>query len=170
MEVSFTATILQFGQKAEKTGWYYIPVPQSIAQQLKPNHKKSFRVKGSLDDYHFSGMALLPAGDGSFIMALNSDVRKAIRKSKGGILAIKLAVDTAALTIDATFLECLADEPAAETFFNSLPPSHQAYYSKWIVSAKTIETKTKRIALAVSTLAQQMNYGEMLRWQRDQNQ
>ena len=30
----------------EKTGWSYIEIPAAIAQQLKPNYKKSFRVKG----------------------------------------------------------------------------------------------------------------------------
>ncbi|RYD71709.1 MAG: hypothetical protein EOP53_23195, partial [Sphingobacteriales bacterium] len=41
------------------------------------------------------------------------------------------------------------------------------YYSKWIESAKTEPTKTKRIAIVVSGLARHMDYGAMLREQRD---
>ena len=63
-------------------------------------------------------------------------------------------------------MECLQDEPSALAFFKSKPASHQRYFSKWIESAKTEATKTKRIAMAVSSLAKQMDYGEMLRSQK----
>ena len=43
--IKFTATIKQFAEQGEKTGWTYIDVPENIALQLKPNNKKSFRVK-----------------------------------------------------------------------------------------------------------------------------
>jgi len=62
--IDFTTTILQFGQQGEKTGWHYIEIPADIAQQLKPGNKKSFRVKGKLDHFSFSGVALLPMGGG----------------------------------------------------------------------------------------------------------
>jgi hypothetical protein len=164
--ISFTATIFQFGQKGEKTGWSYIAVSETVATQLKPNTKKSFRVKGKLDDHSFSSIALLPAGDGSFIMPLNATLRKAIRKQKGATILVQLELDTAVLVLDEDLLTAIADEPIAAAFFNGLPPSHKAYYSKWIQSAKTIETKAKRIALAVNTLAKKMNYGEMIRWEK----
>ena len=60
-------------------------------------------------------------------------------------------------------MDCLADEPAAIEFFKTLAGSHQRYFSKWIDSAKTIETKTKRIAWAVTALAKKQGYGEMIR-------
>ena len=60
-------------------------------------------------------------------------------------------------------MECLADEPAASAFFQSLAGSHQRYFSKWIDSAKTEPTRTKRIALAVNALAKKWGYPEMIR-------
>ena len=45
---------------------------------------------------------------------------------------------------------------------------YQNYYSKWIDSAKTIETKSKRIAQCLFAFANNMDYGEMLRHFRDQ--
>jgi len=71
------------------------------------------------------------------------------------------------LKISADFLECLADDPEASEYFNSLPKSHQQYYSKWIESAKTEPTKTKRIAIVVNGLARRMDFGAMLREQRN---
>ena len=64
------------------------------------------------------------------------------------------------------FLECLADEPAALEFFNTLAQGHRRYFSNWIDTAKTNETKTKRIALAITKLKKKMGYGEMIRWNK----
>ena len=64
------------------------------------------------------------------------------------------------------FMECLADEPRALEYFNSIPKSFQNYFSKWIETAKTEPTKTKRIAMAVSALAKKMNFPEMIRAQK----
>ena len=80
--IQFTTTIMQFGQQGEKTGWHYIEIPADIAQKLKPGNKKSFRVKGKLDDFSFSGVALLPMGGGRFIIALNKDLRKGDSQTK----------------------------------------------------------------------------------------
>jgi uncharacterized protein YdeI (YjbR/CyaY-like superfamily) len=57
----------------------------------------------------------------------------------------------------------LNDEPIALANFNKLPGSHQKYYSKWIESAKTEQTKTKRIAQAVNALTKNLHYGQMIR-------
>jgi Domain of unknown function (DUF1905)/Bacteriocin-protection, YdeI or OmpD-Associated len=161
--VHFTATIKQFAAKGEKTGWSYIVVPRDLAEKLSPGSKKSFRVKGSLDDFKFSGMALLPMGGGEFILALNGAVRKAIHKKKGAMLKVSLEADSKKPTVSKELLACLADAPAALERFRKLPPSHQLYYSKWVESAKTAPTKEKRIVLAVRAMELNMSYAEMLR-------
>jgi len=164
--VSYTTTILKFDKQGEKTGWTYIEVPEDIAQSLKPGNKKTFRVKGKLDDHPIKQVALLPMGNGSFIMPLNGAMRKAIGKRKGAMLNVQLSEDKVPYKLNQEFLDCLADEPAALEHFNSLPGSFKNYYSKWIDAAKTDPTRTRRIALAVSSLALKMDFGEMLRSQR----
>jgi len=161
--VQFTTTILQFAQQGEKTGWSYISIPEKIAQQLKPGNKKSFRVKGRLDAFAIKGVALIPMGGGDFILAVNAAMRKGTGKRKGATLKVQLQTDDKAYEINREFRECMSDEPAAETYFASLPVSHQHYFSKWIESAKTEPTKTKRIAMAVSALAKKMGFPEMIR-------
>ena len=164
--LSYTTIILKFDLQGEKTGWTYIEIPGKIAEQLKPAYKKSFRVKGRLDRHIISQVALLPMGNGGFIMPLNAAMRKAIGKRKGATINVQLEEDKKEYQLNTEFIECLADEPAALDFFQSKSPSYQRYYSKWIESAKTDATKTKRIAMAVSSLAKKMEYGEMLRMQR----
>ena len=167
--VQFTATIHKFEQQGEKSGWTYIEIPADIAQQLKPGNKKSFRVKGKLDQFKIAGVSLLPMGGGSFIMAINATMRKGIGKKQGAMLKVELQEDKKAYEINAEFLECLNDEPMALKNFEAMPRSFQNYYSKWIESAKTEPTKTKRIAAAVSSLATGMNFSEMIRSQQKKN-
>jgi len=164
--IRFTATILKFGEKGEKTGWTYFEIPADLADLLQPGVKKSFRVKGKLDSHPIKAIALIPMGGGAFIMPLNATMRKAIKKKLGSMLNVQLQVDKEEYQLNEEFMECLADEPKAQAFFNSFTASTQRYYSKWIESAKTDATKTKRIALAVTALSKKMEYGEMLRSQR----
>lgn len=161
--IQFTTTIHRFESKGEKTGWTYIEIPVDLAQQLKPGNKKSFRVKGMLDDFKIEGVALIPMGGGVFIMPLNADFRKGIKKRKGAMLKVKLSVDEKGFVFNKDFIDCLADEPSAKIFFESLTGSHQKYFSKWIDSAKTESTKVKRITMAVNALAKKMGYPEMIR-------
>jgi hypothetical protein len=162
----FTTTILQFNEQGEKTGWRYIEVPQEIAGKLKPGEKKSFRVKGWLDDYAFEGVSLLPMGGGNFILPINATIRKGIHKNKGAMLQVRMEADDRPFILNPDMLECLSDEPKALAYFQKLPKSHQNYYSKWIDSAKTEATKAKRIALTVTACARQMHFSEMLREQK----
>ena len=159
----FSTTIHQFAQQGEKTGWTYIEIPADIAQKLKPGNKKSFRVKGKLDHYSFNGIALLPIGGGRFIMAINAAMRKGVGKRKGAMLKVQIETDDKPYKLNVELVACLSDEPQALAFFKSLPQSHQNYFSKWIESAKTETTKTKRIAQTVTALSKKQGYGEMLR-------
>lgn len=161
--IELTTSILKFGQQGEKTGWTYIVIPADLAQQLIPGNKKSFRVKGKLDDYNIEGIALIPMGGGDFIMALNAEMRRGIKKKQGAMITAKLQVDTRPLKLSEDFIACLYDEPKASAFFKTLTAGHQKYFSNWIESAKTEATKTKRIALAVNALSKHWDYGTMIR-------
>ena len=161
--VCFTATLHKFEKQGEKTGWTYIEIPAEIVQKIKPGNKKEFKVKGKLDNYTISRVSLLPMGGGPFIMPVNATMRKAIGKRHGAMIKVQLEADDSAFVFNADFMECLDYEPEAKKFFQSLTGSHQRYFSKWIDSAKTEPTKTKRIAMAVNALAKKWDYGKMIR-------
>ena len=159
----FVTIIKKFDKQGEKTGWTYIEISAAIASQLNNGIKTSYRVKGKLDDYTIEKVAILPMGDGGFIMPLNAAMRKGIRKQKGAELEVRLTVDTSPLQLNADLLDCLQDEPTALQTFQQLTKGHQAYFSKWIDSAKTEATKARRIAMAVNALAKGWGYPEMIR-------
>jgi len=147
----------------EKTGWTYVEIPKDISDWLKPGWRRSFRVKGKIDNFTISGMAVLPMGGGGFILVLNAAIRKGIGKRKGAMVSLSLVEDKSPLKLNPELLECLADEPEAQTFFDSLAPGHRNYFSKWIDSAKSESTKTKRIAATVNAMVRKMDYGQMIR-------
>ena len=162
--LQFKTKLDRFQKKGEKTGWTYIAIPEEQAQLLQPVVRKSYRVKGKIDDYPFDSIALLPMGDGSFILPVKADIRKAIRKQQGDEVQVTLLYQEKNYEPAADFIDCLQDEPGALQFFNTLPGSHRNYFSKWIEAAKTETTRTKRIAMAINALERKMGYGEMIRF------
>lgn len=165
--IEFATIILQFAEQGEKTGWSYIEIPAGLAQQMKPGNKKSFRVRGMLDALPVRGMALMPMGEGNFIMALKAEVRKGIHKNAGAMLHVKLEedIDYKIETPD-DLQECFDFEPEAFEFFNSLAKSHREYFIKWIDGAKTNETRAKRIVNTVNAMLRKWPYNVMIREMR----
>lgn len=168
--VQFTTTIKKFDKQGEKTGWTYIQVTAEDADTINPGVKTSYRVKGKLDNFAIEKTAMLPMGDGSFIIALNAAMRKSLCKQKGDPLHVQLELDTAPPPMDTDLLDCLHDDPEAFRFFQGLPKGHQHYFSKWVQSAKTESTKAKRIAMAVTALSKGLGFPEMLRAQKAEKQ
>jgi hypothetical protein len=162
--IEFNTLILQFAEQGEKTGWSYIEIPADLAQQLKPDNKKSFRVRGMLDGLVVKGMALMPMGEGNFIMALKAEVRKGIHKNAGAMLHVSIEEDTEyRVEVPDDLQECFDFEPEALDFFNSLPKSHRDYFIKWIEGAKTSETRAKRIINTFNAMLKKWRYNEMMR-------
>ncbi|MEO6168166.1 MAG: YdeI/OmpD-associated family protein [Chitinophagales bacterium] len=161
--IQFTAFILKFDKQGEKTGWTYIEIPAEAAGRLKPGNKKSFRVKGKLDQCVIKQTALLPMGNGDFILPLNAAIRKKLGKRKGEKIKVQMEADEKPVLISRMLMSCLADEPEALNYFNGLPKSHQNYYSNWIESAKTEPTKAKRIAHAINAFVRKQSFSEMMR-------
>jgi hypothetical protein len=168
--VRFETALRKFDKQGEKTGWTYIEIPADIAAKIKRGEKKSYRVKGKLDNHTLTGVAMLPMGAGAFIIPVNGDMRKAIGKRHGAMVKVQLEEDKKPFQFNKDFMDCLKDEPNAGQFFKTLSGSHQRYFSKWIDSAKAEPTRVKRIAQAVSALSKKMGYPEMMRSQRKDQQ
>jgi hypothetical protein len=161
--ITFTTTIYRFTKQGEKTGWTYIEISTSQAKKLKPDTKVSFRVKGTLDSFAIQKTALLPMGGGKFIMPLNASLRKGIGKKHGEKLKVSIEVDEREIELSRDLMKCLKDDPEALKFFKTLTKGHQQYFSKWIESAKTTQTKTKRIVMALVAFNKKQGYPEMMR-------
>jgi hypothetical protein len=167
--IEFTTTIHKFDKKGEKTGWTYIEISASQANKVKPGYKVGFRVKGSLDSWSFEKVALLPMGKGNFILPINAKMRKATGKKQGDKLRVRMEYDANRPSLSRDLMACLKEDPDALKFFKSLPGSHQLYFSKWIESAKTAQTKTKRLVTCMTAFGKKLSYSEMMRTYRQQD-
>lgn len=163
----FETVLLKFADKGEKSGWTYIELGPEELELLSPGTRKSFRVKGTIDHYVFQGAALLPMGDGSFILPVNATMRKGIRKKEGAMVRISLSLDQTEYQMNPLLTEALSCSELAAKSFYAMPRSHQNYYSKWVDSAKTNLTRDKRLTLIILALERGMSYGEMLRAQKE---
>ena len=90
-------------------------------------------------------------------------MRKGIGKKKGAMVKVQLQEDKKEIPLSAELMECLQDDPQALAYFQTLPRSHQQYFSKWIEGAKTEQTKTARLTRALIALGKKWNYGQMMR-------
>jgi len=164
--VIFEAEIERFAKMGEKTGWTFVFVPMAIADKIKPGCKKSYRVKGKLDDLDIAGMSMVPMGEGNFIIALKASLRKTLKKQEGARLKIKLEEDKDFKIEMPEDLElCLMEEPQLMDNFIKLPKSHQNYYINWLNTAKTETTRTKRLTQIVVAMDKQLSFGEMIKGQ-----
>jgi len=162
--VVFDAEIERFEKMGEKTGWTFVFIPVEIANQIKANCKKSYRIKGKLDNVAIRGVALTPMGEGNFIIPLKASLRKELKKAEGALLHLELEEDTEfKIEMPADLELCLLEEKHCIENFMKLPKSHQNYYINWLNTAKTDQTRTKRLTQIVIAMDKQMDFGEMMR-------
>jgi hypothetical protein len=164
--VKFTTTVKRDDRSPDKAGWSFIIIPATHAKALIGESRRGFRVKGSIDNYTLNKISVLPVGDGTFMLPVNGTMRRAIGKEKGDKVTLVLELDKRKLELSRDLMTSLADEPLALEHFNTLPMSHRQYFSKWIESARTTTTKTKRIVSAVIALSQGKGFGQMIREDR----
>lgn len=162
--VVFEAEIERYEKMGEKTGWTFVFVPASTANQIKADCKKSYRVKGLLDAVEIRGLALTPMGEGNFIIALKASLRKQLKKEEGAMLRLELEEDKEFKVEMPSDLElCLLEERHCMENFMKLPKGHQNYYINWLNTAKTEPTRIKRLTQIVIAMDKQMDFGEMMR-------
>lgn len=162
--ITFKVEIERFNDMGEKTGWTYVFIPLDIANQIKADCRKSYRVKGRLDQVEIEGMSMVPMGEGNFIIALNGALRKKLKKDKGAVLELSLSEDvTFKIEMPEDLEMCLSDEDHLMGNFLKQPKSHQNHYINWLNTAKTEITRTKRIVKIVSAMDKNWDFGTMMR-------
>lgn len=166
MLISFEAVIEKFAEKGEKTSWTYLLIETEIANQINPGVKKIYRIKGSLNLLPIEQIALMPMGDGSFILPLNQTLRKQLKINVGDIIRVSLEVDNNEKEVNSYLMDCLSIEPKALAFFRTLSKSHQKYFSNWISAAKTTTTIENRLVMTLDALQNKWDYPTMIKYHK----
>lgn len=150
---------------AAMAGWAYVEVPHAIANQIKPDYKQVYRVRGEIDGRAFTGLALMPKGEGDYYLAINRAMRGELRKDVGDALTLCLEEDRDFEIIMPEDLEIclLEEEDDLMGKFMALAKSHRNYFIKYIKEAKTEPTRTRRIAMTVEAMVLGIDFGAMIR-------
>ncbi|RZK42149.1 MAG: DUF1905 domain-containing protein [Pedobacter sp.] len=165
--ITHYAEIERFETNGEKTGWTYVFIPQTIAEQIKPGERRSIRLRGTIDAVEINGVSLAPMGHGDFIMPLNKLLRKALKKEVGAQVVLNVEFDVDFKIEMPEDLElCLSDEDELLQRFLALTKSHQNYFINWLNTAKTEKTRTKRLVMIVDAMYKNLDFGAMLRTSR----
>lgn len=133
-----------------KGGWTYAIIPEISLNKSKPFGW--VKVRGTIDNYAIDHCHLMPMGKGKLFLPVKAEIRKKIRKKEGDRVHIVLYFDDSPLHIPDELLICLSDEPLAHERFFALTEGRQKEFINWIYSAKTVETKAKRIAELIGKL------------------
>ena len=134
-----------------KGGWTYAAIPEIL--QDRKAHFGWVKVKGSIDGYQLKSYKLMPMGNGKLFLPVKAEIRKLIGKKAGDYVNIILYADNNPIEIPEELMLCLNDDPLLLKIFLSNTEGDQKAFIDWIYSAKTEDTRVKRITLTLNKLA-----------------
>lgn len=144
----FQASLLASGKTA--TG---IAVPPEIIEQLGAGKRPPVRVTIGAYTYRttvgvMGGKAMIP---------VSADHRRQAGIAAGDDIDVEVELDTQPreVSLPADLAEALSKDPAARQFFDTLSPSQKKWHVQQAESAKTAETRQRRIAKSVELLHNQ---------------
>jgi bifunctional DNA-binding transcriptional regulator/antitoxin component of YhaV-PrlF toxin-antitoxin module len=91
---------------------------------------------------------------GRLLLSFNAETRKATGRAAGDEVEVRLDVDDVPRVVEvpAELAEAFRTEPAAAAAWAKLSFSHQREHAEAIASAKTAETRARRVARAIEKL------------------
>lgn len=143
---------------AEVGGWTKFDIPFDVEKEF--GQKGYIKVKGTIDKQPFNNIKLMPIGDGTYCMAVKEELRKAINKGNGEVVAVVMELDNNELSIPDNLSLMLSKNKKAKEFFNSLSESNKNYYVNWVVTAKKDETRQARVEKVVERLSAGLKFGD----------
>jgi hypothetical protein len=133
--------------------WTYLNVPFSIEAAF--GSKGQVKVRGTVNGQPFRG-SVMPHGDGTHFLVVNKAIRDAAGVTTGDTVSVSMEQDSGerVVNIPDDLRAMLDADEAARTAFEKFSYSHQKEYVDWIESAKTAETRQRRIESAAGKIAQ----------------
>ena len=146
--IVFSATIL-LGRKTA-TG---IRVPDEVVERLGSGRRP--RVHATINGYTYR-TTVSPMG-GVFMLPVSAQVRERADVATHQDVEVQLVLDTEprTVTVPPDVATALAELPDAQDIFNTLSYSNKQRFVLSIEGAKTSETRQRRIAKAVATMAEE---------------
>jgi Bacteriocin-protection, YdeI or OmpD-Associated/Domain of unknown function (DUF1905) len=138
----------------------YILVSAKIATRLMRNWRKplpvTVRLKGQPKEPWRINM--MPAGDGSFYLYLNSSVRRTSDTKVGDRATVELSFDGLyrggpAHSVPRWFRVALKENPSANEAWNALTPSRKKEILRYFTALKSTEAQARNLKRALDVLS-----------------
>jgi hypothetical protein len=144
-QVRFRTTIVQSGKSI--TG---IEVPADVVARLGTGKRMPVRVR--INGFTYRGSIAVMGG--KFMISLSAENRKNAGVAGGDEVEVDLELDTAPreVTVPADLAAALARDPVAKRVFEALSYSRKQVHTLSVDSAKTDETRARRVAKAIEAL------------------
>jgi hypothetical protein len=128
-------------------------VPAEVVERLGGGKRPPVTV--TLNGAYTYRNTVAPMG-GQFLIGVSAEHRAASGVAAGDELDVDLELDAAPRTVavPADLAAALDRAPEAKRFFDGLSASRRGAYVTWVESAKKAETRDKRVADAVTMLAE----------------
>jgi bacteriocin resistance YdeI/OmpD-like protein/uncharacterized protein DUF1905 len=125
-------------------------VPPEIVEKLGAGKRPPVRV--TINGYTYR--STVAPMSGVFMMGLSAENRAGAKVTGPGVIDVDMELDTAPreVTVPPDFAKALAAEPAAKKTFDGLSFSNKSAHVFPIQSAKSDETRQRRIAKSIETL------------------
>lgn len=130
----------------------FIEFPYDVEKEF--GVKGQVKVKATFDGREYRG-SLATMGHHCHVIGITRKIRNEINKKSGDSVHVTLVKDDDERTVELPedFKNKLSKNDKAREFYNGLSYSHQKKYIDWILSAKRIETREKRISEAIELLS-----------------
>lgn len=140
------STTIELGGKTA-TGF---AVPDDVVEALGGGRRPPVTVTVGGHTYR-STVAVM---GGRFMLPLAAENREAAGLAAGDEVDVDVELDGAPRLVEppADLAEAIAADPAAQTTFDALAPSHRKEWVRWVEDAKKPETRAKRLAATVEAL------------------
>ncbi len=145
--MQFRTIILQTG--ATTTG---IRVPDEVVESLGAGRRPPVRV--TINGFTYRSTVAVMGGE--YMVSVSAENRAATGAKGGDEVDVDIELDTAPRVVElpADFAAALSAEPRAAETFERLSPSLKGYHVTQVTGSKTDETRQRRIAKSVATLAE----------------
>ncbi len=134
-----------------KGGWTFVRVPQVAMDGSRPFGMVV--VTGSIDHVALDRVKLMPYGDGTLFLPVNTKLRKALKKAAGEAVNLELRPDRESYVLPNELQECLAYESEqVQRAFNALSSESREAFAKWVYQAQRKSIQAERIARGFTNL------------------
>jgi bacteriocin resistance YdeI/OmpD-like protein/uncharacterized protein DUF1905 len=113
---------------------------------------KRFPVIATVNGYRWRTTVTRMRGE--FLLGLNREVRESAGVEAGDNVEVAIELDTAPREVDVpeALADALAADQAASAAFEGLAFTHRKEYAPWVLDAKRVETRDRRVTQAVEML------------------